>query len=184
MKQREFIRFLGGAALASVLVAAFSTTPAWSQPPDKPRRVGVLMGAYAGRILKARSRPTCRSCSPIRRKLLISRDLDRNVERPARVAARTAPKFYRSIAAVRCAEKTPVEAAIEAPLVCGEIALGVLRVARAAGPGDRALDVGEAGVGPLQPIVLGAPASDEHRERRAGRQRPHFSFAQLGWPMT
>jgi hypothetical protein len=52
MKEREFIRFLGGAALASVLVAAFSTTPAWSQPPDKPRRVGVLMGAYAGRILK------------------------------------------------------------------------------------------------------------------------------------
>src|SRR5262245_35339166 len=45
MKRRELIRFLGGAALAAVLVAAFSTTLAWSQPPDKPRRVGLLLSA-------------------------------------------------------------------------------------------------------------------------------------------
>ncbi|MFZ0851763.1 MAG: ABC transporter substrate-binding protein [Hyphomicrobiaceae bacterium] len=44
MKRREFIRFVGGEALAAVLVAAFSTTLAWSQPPDKPRRVGLLVG--------------------------------------------------------------------------------------------------------------------------------------------
>ena len=42
MKRRGFIRFLGGAGLAAVLLAAFSTTLAWSQPPDKPRRVGTL----------------------------------------------------------------------------------------------------------------------------------------------
>lgn len=42
MKRRGFIRFLGGAALATVLLAAFSTTLAWSQRPDKQRRVGVL----------------------------------------------------------------------------------------------------------------------------------------------
>jgi len=45
MKRRGFIRFLGGAALATVLLAAFSTSLAWSQPPDKPRRVGVLLSA-------------------------------------------------------------------------------------------------------------------------------------------
>src|SRR5262245_55637347 len=44
MKRREFIRFLGGASLAAVLVAAFSTSLAWSQSPDKPRRVGLLVG--------------------------------------------------------------------------------------------------------------------------------------------
>jgi putative tryptophan/tyrosine transport system substrate-binding protein len=43
MKRRVFIRFVGGAALAAVLVAPFSTL-AWSQSPDKPRRVGVLVG--------------------------------------------------------------------------------------------------------------------------------------------
>ena len=42
MKRRGFIRFLGGAGLAAVLLAAFSTTLAWGQPPDKPRRVGTL----------------------------------------------------------------------------------------------------------------------------------------------
>ena len=42
MKRREFIRFLGGVGLAAVLLAAFSTTLASSQPPDKPRRVGAL----------------------------------------------------------------------------------------------------------------------------------------------
>ena len=45
MKRREFFRFVGGAVLAAVLGAAFSTTLAWSQSPDKPRRVGVLVGA-------------------------------------------------------------------------------------------------------------------------------------------
>ena len=47
MKRREFIRFVGGAALAAILGAAFSTTLAWSQSPDKPRRVGVLVGALS-----------------------------------------------------------------------------------------------------------------------------------------
>src|SRR5262245_10636016 len=44
MKRREFIRFVGGAALAAVLGAAFSATLAWSQSPAKPRRVGLLVG--------------------------------------------------------------------------------------------------------------------------------------------
>ena len=62
--------------------------------------------------------------------------------------------------AVRAATRdvsVELEAAVEAPLVSGEIALGVLRVARAAGAGDRALDVGEARVGPLEPRALGRP---------------------------
>ena len=63
-----------------------------------------------------------------------------------------------------------LEAAIEAPLVGGEIALGVLWVARAAGAGDRDLDVGEARVRPPQPLVLGAAASgDDGGMLHAGR---------------
>jgi len=45
LKRWEFLRFVCGAVLAAVLAAAFSTTLAWSQSPDKPRRVGVLVGA-------------------------------------------------------------------------------------------------------------------------------------------
>jgi hypothetical protein len=48
-----------------------------------------------------------------------------------------------------------IEAAIEAPLVGGEIAISVLRVARAARAGDRALDVGKTRVGPFEQIALG-----------------------------
>src|SRR5262245_43381641 len=46
MKRREFTGLLGGAVawlLAVALVAAFLTS-AWSQPTDKPRRVGLLVG--------------------------------------------------------------------------------------------------------------------------------------------
>src|SRR5262245_57605161 len=40
MERREFVRLL-----AVALVTAFPTSLAWSQPPNKPRRVGVLMSA-------------------------------------------------------------------------------------------------------------------------------------------
>jgi hypothetical protein len=50
MKRREFIRVLGAAVawpLAAVLVIPISTTLAWSQPADKPRRVDILFGGLS-----------------------------------------------------------------------------------------------------------------------------------------
>src|SRR5262245_3387584 len=46
MTRREFILSLAVAwPLATVLLTALWTTLAWSQPPDKPRRVGVLLSS-------------------------------------------------------------------------------------------------------------------------------------------
>ena len=59
---------------------------------------------------------TCRSCDPQHTERYLAAyewrfnrrfELDRNVERLARVAARTAPMPYRSIAAVRIEAETP-----------------------------------------------------------------------------
>ena len=55
-----------------------------------------------------------------------------------------------------------IETAIEAPLIAREITLGVLWVERATGAGDRALDVAETRVGPLEACVLGAPAAGQN----------------------
>src|SRR5262249_36400339 len=56
-----------------------------------------------------------------------------------------------------------VKAAIEAPLIAGEITLGVLRVERATTEGDRALDVSDSRVRPLEPVVVRSPAARHDR---------------------
>jgi hypothetical protein len=56
-----------------------------------------------------------------------------------------------------------VKTAIEAPLIAGEITLGVLRVERATSAGDRALDVAETRVRPLEALALRSPAAGHDR---------------------
>jgi hypothetical protein len=52
-----------------------------------------------------------------------------------------------------------IKPAIEAPLIAGEITLGVLRVARATRASDRTFDVAETRVRPLEAPVLRSPAA-------------------------